>query len=220
MTVTEFVDLSEEAYDKWTVDNTFVIVEKHSSYSPAEYASIAVDDLYDQPSSPDMVYVSDESALIAALDEGDWPTVSALVLRPGFTGINAKCADGSTALHCATFFSQADVFAAVLSRPDFLEINAVNECGSTALHNAAYRGFGGMCSAIMARTDFVKINARNNCGYTALHSAAARNLADVCSAIVAHPEFTAVSAKNIYGATALQMAQRYGHHDVVAVLTR
>jgi ankyrin repeat protein len=218
---TEFVDIGGEAYDRWSAEHAFVVVE-HASI-PAEFVAIAADEPTDQPSScsPAENEAEDTAALIAALDAGNWPAVHALVARPGFRGLNARrTADGSTALHCAAFFNLPDIFAAVVAREDFREINAVNDRGSTALHNAAYRGLRGMCNAIMARPDFVAVNARNNCGYTALHSAAARDLSDVCSALVAHAAFSAVGAENIYGATALQMAQRYGHQDVVAVLTR
>jgi hypothetical protein len=82
---TEFVDIGGEAYDRWSAEHAFVLVE-HASI-PAEFVAIAADEPTDQPSScsPENE-AEDTAALIAALDAGNWPAVHALVARPGFRG--------------------------------------------------------------------------------------------------------------------------------------
>eukprot|EP00931_Biecheleriopsis_adriatica_P054222 TRINITY_DN31891_c0_g1_i1.p1 TRINITY_DN31891_c0_g1~~TRINITY_DN31891_c0_g1_i1.p1 ORF type:complete len:245 (+),score=59.89 TRINITY_DN31891_c0_g1_i1:75-809(+) len=134
--------------------------------------------------------------------------------------INAKTADGQTALHIAALVDNIEA-AKVLLKPasGFNEADAAEAHGGTALLHAACGGHSEIAKAILASPKFTKVNLQAEDGTTALHQAARVGCADIVHAILKHQHFTRINqAEIIQGETALHLAASSGHSDIVQML--
>ena len=123
---------------------------------------------------------------------------------PQFTekDINARSADGATALHFAASAGYADVCLELLESPLFMQVNDQDASGCTALHYAACKGHREVCQALLQHWRFSAQDTQDWNGWTALHVAAAHGQRSTCSTLLESPRFKVLTARDKNGMTA------------------
>jgi ankyrin repeat protein len=152
----------------------------------------------------------DRPALVDAAKNGDRDALRALIQKKG--DVNAADADGSTALHWASY--RDDLESADLLIRAGAKVNAANDLGATPLWAASQNG-----SAAMVRR-LLEAGANPNlallAGETPLMVAARSGYAGVVEQLLAKD--ANLSARGTRGQTALMWAVAQKHPDVVKVL--
>ena len=116
--------------------------------------------------------------------------------------INARTADGATALHYAASAGYADVCLELLESPLFMQVNDQDASGCTALHYAACKGHREVCRALLQHWRFSAQDTQDWNGWTALHVAAAHGQPTTCSTLLESPRFKVLTARDKNGMTA------------------
>ncbi len=148
--------------------------------------------------------------LVKAAKNADWEAVRVL-LEQG-VDVNVAAADGTTALHWASYWD--DVVGAELLIRGGADPGAANDLGATPLWNAALNGSSAMVRSLLeAGAD---PNAALILGETVVMTAARSGNADVVGQLLAEGADPNVSAAR--GQTALMWAAAQGHSDVVGAL--
>ena len=148
--------------------------------------------------------------LVDAAKKADWEAVRVL-LEQG-ADVNVAAADGTTALHWASYWD--DLAGAVLLIREGADPGSANDLGATPLWNAALNGSSEMVRSLLeagADPDAALI-----LGETVLMTAARSGNADVVGQLLAEGADPNVSAAR--GQTALMWAAAQGHSDVVEAL--
>ncbi|CAE7206625.1 HEMB, partial [Symbiodinium necroappetens] len=133
--------------------------------------------------------------------------------------INARTADGATALHYAASAGYADVCLELLESPLFMQVNDQDASGCTALHYAACKGHREVCRALLQHWRFSAQDTQDWNGWTALHVAAAHGQPTTCSTLLESPRFKVLTARDKNGMTALHVATARGRADVCSALS-
>ncbi|CAE7653745.1 Rai14 [Symbiodinium sp. CCMP2456] len=133
--------------------------------------------------------------------------------------INARTADGATALHYAASAGYADVCLELLESPLFMQVNDQDASGCTALHYAACKGHREVCQALLQHWRFSAQDTQDWNGWTALHVAAAHGQRTTCSTLLESPRFKVFTARDKNGMTALHVATARGRADVCSALS-
>ncbi|CAE7196779.1 HEMB [Symbiodinium sp. CCMP2592] len=134
--------------------------------------------------------------------------------------INARSADGATALHFAASAGYADVCLELLESPLFMQVNDQDASGCTALHYAACKGHREVCQALLQHWRFSAQDTQDFYnGWTALHVAAAHGQRTACSTLLESPRFKVLTARDKNGMTALHVAAARGRADVCSALS-
>jgi len=156
------------------------------------------------------VFAADRVPLIDAVRNADTAAVRALIKQR--TDVNAAAADGTTALHWASY--RDDVESARLLIGSGARVNAANDLGATPLWTASMNG-----SAVMVRT-LLQAGADPNLalllGETPLMAAARSGNTDVVSQLI--EKGANVNARGARGQTALMWAVSQQHPEVVRIL--
>ncbi len=148
--------------------------------------------------------------LVDAAKNADWEAVRVL-LEQG-ADVNVAAADGTTALHWASYWD--DVAGAALLMRVGADPGAATDLGATPLWNAALNGSSAMVRSLLeagADPDAALI-----LGETVLMTAARSGNADVVQQLLVEGADPNMSAAR--GQTALMWAAAQGHSDVVGVL--
>ena len=156
------------------------------------------------------VFAADRVPLIDAVRNADTAAVRELIKQR--TDVNAAAADGTTALHWASY--RDDVESARLLIGSGARVNAANDLGATPLWTASMNG-----SAVMVRT-LLQAGADPNLalllGETPLMAAARSGNTDVVSQLI--EKGANVNARGARGQTALMWAVSQQHPEVVRIL--
>jgi ankyrin len=155
-------------------------------------------------------YAADRVPLIDAVRGADTAAVRALIKQR--TDVNAAAADGTTALHWASY--RDDVESATLLIGAGARVNAANDLGATPLWTASMNG-----SAVMVRT-LLQAGADPNLalvlGETPLMAASRSGNSEVVSQLI--DKGANLNARGARGQTALMWAVSQQHPDVVRIL--
>ena len=116
--------------------------------------------------------------------------------------INARTADGATALHFAAAVGYVDVCFELMESPVYMQVNDQDASGCTALHYAACKGHEEVCHVLLQHWRFSAQDAQDWNGWTALHAAAAHGKSTACAALLDSPRFKAMTARDKNGMTA------------------
>jgi ankyrin repeat protein len=156
------------------------------------------------------VFAADRVPLIDAVRNADTAAVRELIKQR--TDVNAAAADGTTALHWASY--RDDVESARLLIGSGARVNAANDLGATPLWTASMNG-----SAVMVRT-LLQAGADPNLalllGESPLMAAARSGNADVVSQLI--EKGANMNARGARGQTALMWAVSQQHPEVVRIL--
>ena len=155
-----------------------------------------------------------EALLADAAKGADWAAVRTLLAEGA--DVDAPQGDGSTALHWASYWDNAEI-AALLIRAG-TEVNATNDLGVTPLWAACENGSSGMVETLLAAG--ADPNTVLPFGETPLMTAARAGDVDVVGRLLAAgAAVDAATEAGAYGAqTALMWAVAQGHAAVVEVL--
>ena len=153
---------------------------------------------------------ADTPPLVAAAQQGDTTAVRAL-LEQGVP-VNAAAADGTTALHWATYHDDAEAVSALLAAG--ADVNAANDLGTTALWAACQNGRADMVQRLLAAGADVDSALLN--GETPLMVAARAAAVEVVDLLLARGADR--EARGPRGQTALMWAVAQRHAAVVARL--
>lgn len=136
------------------------------------------------------------------------------LLDSGKAQVNARSADGATALHFACFFAQPECAEELIKRGAELEAVAVAFGKVRPLHSAA----AGRSSAILEQLldAGADPDQRQDQGWTALHSAAQHGDLAMTRLLLQHG--ADLNVKSDGGQTALELARAGGHAEVVQLL--
>ncbi len=158
-----------------------------------------------------MAQVGTDRRLVNALEQRDTKAVQALLDQR--VDVNARQADGATALHWAVYWEDLDTTELLLrARAD---VNAANDHGVTPLMLACNGGRAATVERLLQAG--ANPNAALSSGETALMTAARAGSADVVKALLAHG--ANVNARELtHGQTALMWAASNQHPDVVRLL--
>jgi len=155
-------------------------------------------------------YAADRVPLIDAVRGADTAAVRALIKQR--TDVNAAAADGTTALHWASY--RDDVESATLLIGAGARVNAANDLGATPLWTASMNG-----SAVMVRT-LLQAGADPNLalalGETPLMAASRSGNSEVVSQLI--DKGANLNARGARGQTALMWAVSQQHPEVVRIL--
>lgn len=135
--------------------------------------------------------------------------VQKMLQHRAFAKLNAKTAQGFTALHIASYLGYTDVVK-MLASSEHVEVNAKDTQGWTPLHIAAAFDHAG-AAKVLVRQARTEVDARDFAGGTALHHAAQRGHIAVVNALLRDRHFTQVAAQNNLNMTALDVAEVFGH---------
>ena len=154
--------------------------------------------------------VAERPAIIDAAKTGDREAVRALISKK--VDVNAADADGTTALHWASYHDDLDTVDLLIRSG--ASVNAANDLGATPLWTACENGG----TAVIKR--LLQAGANPNlallAGETPLMVAARTGKADAAEALLARG--ANANAKGARGQTALMWAAAQQHPDVVKVL--
>jgi ankyrin repeat protein len=153
---------------------------------------------------------ADRSPLIEAARNADRETIRRLVQQK--TDVNTTEADGTTALHWASYRDDGES-AEMLIRAG-ANVNAANDLGATPLWTASLNGSASMVKRLLAAG--ASPNAALLLGETPLMVAARTGNADVVQQLLERG--AQVNARAARGQTALMWAVAQKHPDVVKVL--
>jgi uncharacterized protein len=155
-------------------------------------------------------YAADRVPLIDAVRNADTAAVRELIKQRA--DVNAAAADGTTALHWASY--RDDVESAKLLIGSGARVNAANDLGATPLWTASMNG-----SAVMVRT-LLQAGADPNLalllGETPLMAAARSGNPDIVSQLI--DKGANLNARGARGQTALMWAVSQQHPDIVRIL--
>lgn len=153
---------------------------------------------------------ADESSLVAAAKSADRERMRALLRQ--HADVNAAAADGTTALHWASF--RDDLETADLLIRAGANVNAVTDLGVTPLWNASQNGTEAMVRRLLQAG--ANPNAALAAGETPMMVASRSGYAAVVEQLIA--KGGSVNAHGARGQTALMWAVAQKHPDVVKVL--
>ncbi len=121
--------------------------------------------------------------------------------------VNRADKEGSTPLHAAADYGQADVLRELLNFP-VIQANVTDTRGRTPLHEAAESG-SAECVRLLLQNGSIDINQADKDGQTALHIALKQNHADCIHLLLNSPELR-INQADKYGETALHIAAEKG----------
>jgi uncharacterized protein len=153
---------------------------------------------------------ADGPGLIDAAKNADKAAVRALVQKK--TDVNAAEADGTTALHWASYRDDLETVDLLIRAG--AKVNAATDLGVTPLWNASQNGSAAVVAKLLAAG--ANPNAALLAGETPLMVAARAGKADVVGQLIA--KGANVNARGTRGQTALMWAASQKHPDVVKVL--
>jgi ankyrin repeat protein len=157
--------------------------------------------------------IGGDTGLIQALREDAMEVFKAFLAHPG-TSLEAKAANGNTALMMAAFKRNRPAVEALLAKGA-----KVNQPGWTALHYAAAAGDDEIVRLLLARGAKVDaVSPASSGGYTPMMMAAREGHDDTALVLIAHGADR--SRKNTEGLTAVQLAERAGKTRVADALKR
>lgn len=157
--------------------------------------------------------IGGEPGLVQALREDAMEVVKVFLAHPG-TNLEAKAANGNTALMMAAFKRNRPAVEALLARGA-----KVNQPGWTALHYAAASGDDEIVRLLLARGAQVDaVSPRASGGYTPMMMAAREGHDGTALVLIAHGADR--TRKNVEGLDAVQIAERAGKPRVAATLQR
>jgi uncharacterized protein len=152
-----------------------------------------------------------DGALVEAIKQGNREAVRTSLARR--TDINAREADGTTALHWAVRGDDGEIVARLVGAG--ADVNAANRYGITPLWLAAVNGNAAVIETLIkAGAD---VGAALPSGETALLVAARSGNADAVRSLVAHGA-DVEAQENVYGQTALMLAAAENHPEVCKLL--
>ena len=128
--------------------------------------------------------------------------------------IDAKSADGFTALHYAAFFGHAELARFLVDAGAQLDIRAKNDMQVTPLHSAAAGGHREVALLLIAAG--ADVNAAQHHGWTALHAAAQHGDAELAGALIERG--ADADARGEDGTTPAELAAAGGFDDLVRAL--
>src|SRR5262245_50048964 len=152
----------------------------------------------------------DGAALVDAAKNADKAAVRALVQKK--VDVNAAEADGTTALHWASYRDDLETVDLLIRAG--AKVNAATDLGVTPLWNASQNGSAAVVAKLLAAG--ANPNAALLAGETPLMVAARAGKADVVGQLIA--KGANVNARGSRGQTALMWAVSQKHPDVVKVL--
>lgn len=157
--------------------------------------------------------IGGEPGLVQALREDAMEVVKAFLAHPG-TNLEAKAANGNTALMMAAFKRNRAAVEALLARGA-----KVNQPGWTALHYAAASGDDEIVRLLLARGAKVDaVSPKASGGYTPMMMAAREGHDGTALVLIAHGADR--NRTNLEGLNAVQIAERAGKPRVAAALQR
>lgn len=157
--------------------------------------------------------IGGEPGLVQALREDAMEVFKAFLAHPG-TNLEAKAANGNTALMMAAFKRNRPAVAALLAKGA-----KVNQPGWTALHYAAAGGDDEIVRLLLARGAKVDaVSPKASGGYTPMMMAAREGHDGTALVLIAHGADR--TRKNVEGLNAVQIAERAGKPRVAAALQR
>ncbi len=152
--------------------------------------------------------------LAAAAQAGDAERVAAL-LRADPSALDARNADGWTALHLAAHYGHADVVRLLLTHGADVAVRSTNTLANQPLHAAVAGGRTAVVELLLAQG--ADANATQHGGWTPLHGAA--QLGDVAMVRALLARGADVAVRSADGPNANDLAMAAGHPEVVALLT-
>ncbi len=129
--------------------------------------------------------------------------------------MNARNADGDTALHLAALHGYRDPAPVLLLLDAAADANARNTKGETALHRVVWNAGDAIIEGLLVRAG-VDVNARNSEGETALHLAALDGYANSARRLLEAGADAEV--RDAEDNTAAMLATKGNHADVARVL--
>lgn len=154
-----------------------------------------------------------QSPLADAMEQKNAAAVQSL-LQEATVDVNATQGDGSTALHWAVYWDNADLAKALLEKG--ADAEAANRLGATPLYLAAANGNAEILKLLLAAGADAKATVLQN-EETPLMFAARSGSVDAVAALL--DAGSDIDAKDSYrGATALLFAAEQNHADVVTLL--
>jgi ankyrin repeat protein len=149
-------------------------------------------------------------ALIVAIREPS-PKAALTLIRWPQTQVEARNADGESALMLAAFKGYEDLVAALIARGA-----DVNKTGWTPLHYAATNGHIGVIKQLLEASAYIDAESPN--GSTPLMMAAQYGSLDTVKLLL--DEGADPTLKNQLGLTAIDFARRVGREDAAAQISR
>jgi ankyrin repeat protein len=179
----------------------------------SQQASVSTQQMAMQAADLDLADQNGQTRLMLAAQEGDLPTVQALLSH----GANVNLADneGRTALMLAAQPGHLAVAQALLGAPG-IDFDAKKDDGVTAFYLAAVNGHCDLVKALIKKGANVNIVGTDT-GWTALMLAAAFGHLTTVQALLDAPGID-IDAKKDGRVTALYLAARNGHCDLVKAL--
>jgi ankyrin repeat protein len=157
--------------------------------------------------------IGGDTGLILALREDAMEVFKAFLAHPG-TNLEAKAANGNTALMMAAFKRKRPAVEALIAKGA-----KINQPGWTALHYAAAAGDDEIVRLLLARGAKVDaVSPASSGGYTPMMMAAREGHDDTALVLIAHGADR--NRKNAEGLTAVQIAERAGKTRVADALKR
>jgi ankyrin repeat protein len=157
--------------------------------------------------------IGGEPGLVQALREDAMAVVKVFLDHPG-TDLEAKAANGNTALMMAAFKRNRPAVEALLAKGA-----KVNQPGWTALHYAAASGDDEIVRLLLARGAKVDaVSPKASGGYTPMMMAAREGHDGTALVLIAHGADR--GRTNVEGLNAVQIAERAGKPRVAAALQR
>ena len=153
---------------------------------------------------------ADTPPLVAAAQLGDTSAVIALIEQDA--AVDAAAADGTTALHWATYHDDAEAVSALLAAG--ADVNAANDLGTTALWAACQNGHAAMVQRLLAAG--AEVDRALLKGETPLMVAARAGAVEVVDLLLARR--ANFEARGPRGQTALMWAVAQRQADVVVRL--
>ena len=132
--------------------------------------------------------------------------------QKGGDNVNAKDANGSTALIRASWDGDTEIVAMLLEKG--ADVNAKDNNGSTALMKASLNGHTKVVSMLLEKG--ADVNAKDNNGSTALNWASLQGHTEIVRMLL--EKGADVNVKTDYGSTALALASWNGETEIVRML--
>jgi hypothetical protein len=156
--------------------------------------------------------VGGEPALVQAVREGSARVLEVLLAHPG-TDLEARAANGNTALMMAAYKRNVDAARALLAKGA-----QVNRAGWTALHYAAASGDDEIAKLLIARgARLDAVSPKESGAYTPLMMAAREGQQSTVTLLLA--QGARRELQNTEGLTAAQIAQRAGREDIARAIS-
>lgn len=164
--------------------------------------------------SPDSGSRRGETALIQAVQSGDFPTTRKLIAKGA--NVNSADNDGNTALQVAAGRGDEKATRLLLEAGADVGARRKGPIDYAALHYAAWTGNGPTVQALLSAG--ARVNEAAGGGWTPLMIAMLYGRADVVEALLAGG--ADVNARSPSGWTALKEARMRGHYDIAERLMR